>query len=305
MKKNYSEYRDLIIGMREVYETGKNVMEFAKNFFNQNSNQVDATLIAYDLQTGTYTKEARNNPEENIKWCTQLANIILPYLPNQGSVLEVGSGEATTLSGIISILKNTIGNTYGFDLSLSRTIEGNEWLSLNNNKSNLFVGDLFNIPLEDNSIDVVYSSHSLEPNGGREEEAIKECLRVSRNALVLVEPAYEFASEIAQSRMMMHGYVRGLKEAAEKLGAVVVENRLLGYFNNPLNPSGVLVLKKNVKTIKKSTENIVKWRCPLTRVELLQLDDVFYAKEVGIAYPIVRGIPLLRDEHAIIFSKLK
>lgn len=48
----------------------------------------------------------------------------------------------------------------------------------------------------------------------REEEAIRELMRVARRAVVLVEPIYELANSEAQARMHTHGYVRGLKETA-------------------------------------------------------------------------------------------
>jgi hypothetical protein len=108
----------------------------------------------------------------------------------------------------------------------------------------VFVGDLFRIPLADNSIDVIYTSHSLEPNVGREALAINELLRVARKVVVLVEPLYELAPENAKKRMAEHGYVRGLKTTAEKLGANVVEYGLLDICSNPLNPSGVVLIVK-------------------------------------------------------------
>lgn len=45
------------------------------------------------------------------------------------------------------------------------------------------------------------NSHALEPNCGKEEEALRKCLRVARKAVVLVEPVYELASAEAQARM--------------------------------------------------------------------------------------------------------
>lgn len=130
---------------------------------------------------------------------------------------------------------------------------------------------MLNIPLADYSIDVVCSSHSLEPNGGKEEEAIAECLRVARRAVVLVEPLCKLASPEAQERMRYHGYVRGLCETAERLGAEVTEYRLLEHVANPLNPSGVLaLLKTNSQAINTDYDTSayvdpdVIWRCPLS-----------------------------------------
>jgi uncharacterized protein YbaR (Trm112 family) len=177
-------------------------------------------------------------------------------------------------------------------------------------KAELFVGDLLNIPLADHSIDVVYSSHSLEPNGGREEEAIAECLRVARRAVVLIEPLYELASSEAQARMRHHGYVRGLRETADRLGAEVMDYRLLECVSNPLNPSGVLSLRKVDQTDIDSAEGSPglsgtehHWQCPLSGAKLEQIREGFFAPDVGIAYPVFSGVPLLRAEHAVVASK--
>lgn len=308
MKNDLERLRTLIQGMRDAYGRGENAMAFARDHLadtlgEKSENILAATLIAYDLQSGTYTQLARANPKENRQWCEQLGDIIRPVLPYGGCILEVGAGEATTLAGVVNVLDGDLGGAYGFDLSWSRVAKGQEWLAEQGQEANLFVADLFDIPLADNSMDVVYSSHSLEPNGGREEAAITECLRVAREAVVLVEPAYEMASPEGQQRMLHHGYVRGLRETAERLGATVLEHRLLAYFANPLNPSGVLILAKQKSKISASADKSI-WRCPLTGASMVAHDDVFYASDVGIAYPILRGLPLLRSEHAVVASLL-
>ena len=201
--------------------------------------------------------------------------------------------------------ENWGGGAYGFDISWSRIKVANEWLREQFQVADLFVADLLNIPLADNSIDVVYSSHSLEPNGGREEAAIAECLRVARRAVVLIEPIYELASAEAQARMHHHGYVRGLRETAERLGAEVTDYRLLDQAANPLNPSGVLTLRKPGVTGAgaiplNSSEPI--WQCPLSGAKLERRPDGFSAPKVGIVYPILAGVPMLRAEHAVVAS---
>ena len=163
----------------------------------------------------------------------------------------------------------------------------------NDHKADLFAGELMSIPLADNSIDVVYSSHSLEPNQGEEEAIIRECLRVARKAVLLIEPIYELAPPKAKARMREHGYVQGLKKTAGKLGAEIKDYRLLEYSPNPLNPSGVLHLKKKIfHHIKKSRKTAPAWRCPLTGAGLYSGKEYFYSPEVGLAYPVLRGRPL-------------
>ncbi|ODN65364.1 hypothetical protein A9E74_02832 [Methylophaga muralis] len=83
------------------------------------------------------------------------------------------------------------------------------------------MADLFEIPLADSSVDIIYTSHSLEPNGGREEAALKELLRVARRAVILFEPIYELGNVEAQLRMDTHKYVKQLKNVAENLGGIV------------------------------------------------------------------------------------
>lgn len=128
-------------------------------------------------------------------------------------------------------------------------------------------------------------------------------LRVARKAVVLVEPLYELASEKAQARMISHGYVRALKATAEKLGANIVEYGLLDICSNKLNPSGVvLMVKPNVSPRNDSVRWL--WQCPSTGVPLINQGDFYYAEQVGIAYPVMRGIPLLRAEHGVVASRL-
>ena len=46
------------------------------------------------------------------------------------------------------------------------------------------MGDMFNLPITDDSIDLVYTVHALEPNGGKEKEALKELYRITKKYLM-------------------------------------------------------------------------------------------------------------------------
>jgi ubiquinone/menaquinone biosynthesis C-methylase UbiE len=294
--------------MRAAYERGDNAMAWARANTNEIGNSVVSSLIAYDLQAGSYVANARANPSFVNTWCRQLASLIKPHVDAGDTVLEVGVGEATTFAGVVKSLSSSVNiSPFGFDVSWSRLKVAQKWASENEVDARIFVGDLFRIPLADNSIDVIYTAHSLEPNGGRELHAIKELLRVARKAVILVEPIYELAPEEAQKRMDDHGYVRNLKVTAEQLTGNVVEYGLLEHCINPLNPSGVVAL---VKTDIQPKENLTSisyqgvWQCPLTGAHLKEDRDLFYAAQVGIAYPVLRGIPLLRAEHGVLASQI-
>jgi len=303
VRTNVTELGRLMVGMRAAYVRGENVMEYAQQNSSVQGNAPISTLIAYDLQAGSYIDGARANPKVRERWCSQLADILNPYINEQSSILEVGCGEATTLAGVLDCLNNTPKHGLGFDISWSRCAHGLTWLEEKNASADLFVADLFEIPLEDSSVDVVYTSHSLEPNGGCEEDAIKELMRVARQAVVLIEPVYELAGIEARARMRKHGYVRGLKEAAEKLGFAVHDYKLLDYCGNPLNPSGLVLIEKPAITLSQNVD--ISWRCPLTHTVLVPHAMGFYSPDAGIVYPVLAGVPLLRSDHAVVASSFE
>lgn len=294
--------RALILGMRAAYARGDNAMAYARELLGASGNSADATLVAYDLQTGNYVAKALRNLEENQRWGAQLATYLAGGLPPGGSLLEVGVGEATTLTSVTAALSPTPGRLHGLDLSWSRCVEGRAWLERGGVEAELVVGDLFALPFADDSVDVVYTAHSLEPNGGREREALTELLRVARHRLVLCEPIYELGSPEAQARMRSHGYVRDLAATLASLGAPPSVCRLLPDSPKPLNPSGVIVVDKRPPAA--AAESMQAWRCPLTHTPLSRREDVFVSDSTGIAYPVLRGIPLLRPEHAVVASRL-
>jgi SAM-dependent methyltransferase len=162
MKTEIEALGHVITGMRAAYARGENVMAWAR----ANStldDKIVSTLIAYDLQAGTYVENARNNPVYIHSWSVQLAGLIDPYISSGDRILEVGVGEATTLAGLMKAITAQGISAYGFDLSWSRIAIAKRWMDEKSVKARLFVGDLFSIPLADSSVDVVYTSHSLEP----------------------------------------------------------------------------------------------------------------------------------------------
>ena len=65
-----AELGELIIGMRPEYANGNNVMVYARNVLGKTIgegglNHRLATLVAYDLQAGTYVENTKNIPDIN------------------------------------------------------------------------------------------------------------------------------------------------------------------------------------------------------------------------------------------------
>jgi SAM-dependent methyltransferase len=294
--------KNLLARMRIAYAEGRNAMAVGRGIESSLTNDPLVTLLGYDLQAGSYVDNRRIS-SSCTKQDSEIASFIAPYVSDSTSILEVGCGEATRLTGVHIALRRPQIKIWGLDISWSRLTVGRSWLVENKINANLLVASLFNIPLHDSSIDIVYTSHSIEPNGGREEQALQECFRVANKALIIVEPIYELASKEAQERMRSHGYARNLEKLCHTLPGKITHYGLLRNFGKDLNPTGIIVIEKQ-NLANRGLGQEVCYRCPITEVNLNYLGDVLFSPDSCLAYPILRGIPLLRAEHAVVASKL-
>lgn len=290
---------ELITDVRAHFAAGGNAAKRVRELKQSPENEAFGILLAYDLQAGTYVKNAQANPDRHKRWCEQTVECLKPYASRQMSILEVGCGECTTLQGVLDGLCEWQPTAYGFDISWSRVAIGRDWLTKHQHSANLFVADLEHIPLADASIDVVYSSHSLEPNGGREPALLKECLRVARDAVVLIEPIAELGDDTQRARMREHGYICGLRDVAKQLSCTVVDYRRLPFCTNPLNPTGLLVLRPPACQRQETLET--KFLCPVSSTPLFE-GEAYFAPQSGLVYPSLKGLPLLRACHSVIAS---
>ena len=286
------------------YKQGENIIEYLNKSQSQKRNEVQDILISYDLQSSQYLKSLSDNISFKKKYCQSLANKI-NGLGDFDSILEVGIGEGTTIGVLNKYLNNNPSFFGGFDLSWSRVKYAKHFFEeLNLPTNNLFCANLFNIPLKDNSIEVVFTSHSIEPNGGKEEQALKELIRVTKDYLILLEPAYELSNTEAQHRMDKHGYIKGIKETAIKLGLEILEHRLFDYSASDKNPTGITIIKKNKPEVNKKNKAV--FICPITKTTLEKINEnLFFSKEGLLSYPIINSIPYLLEENAVLTSHLQ
>jgi len=296
--------------LKELYAKGENISAYLRKERDKKINTPEMIEISYDLQTGSYISGMKNENIFKIKHsCSiKLAQIILSLCEPE-SILEAGLGEATTLSGVLNKLGKDI-DSYGFDLSWSRVAYARNWLKSEGiENTTLCSGDLNHIPFLDSSIDVVYTLHAVEPNGGNEENILKELYRVTRKYLILIEPGYEFADVLSKQRMDSFGYCKNLKFISQSLGYDVIDHKQFPYTPNPNNPSAITIIRKNtainIKPMcdidKGQTKNI--FACPKYKKPLKKVGDMLFSSEALVVYPIIVGIPCLRIENGIIASK--
>lgn len=145
--------------------------------------------------------------------------------------------------------------------------------------------------------------HALEPNRGMEVTLLSEVCRVARRQVVLVEPCYERAGPEAKQRMDYHGYIRGIEETLDVMGATIEHVSQLANTSNPLNPSWVFNITppNNNSTIE---FNQPEWICPNSAELLTRQSGWLFGKSNGLAYPILEDIPLLRQRNAVLASVL-
>tara|TARA_A100000171_G_C2136121_1_gene150380 strand:+ start:1133 stop:2038 length:906 start_codon:yes stop_codon:yes gene_type:complete len=280
------------------YQSGENISRLLRD--EEGNNTEGIVELAYDLQSGSYI-EALNDPEV-LQFKRDYGKLIASTIREfcePGSILEAGVGEATTLAFVLQVLTETI--SFGFDISWSRIWVAKQWIQSQNiaKDTSLFTASIFAIPLPDNSIDVVYTSHSIEPNGGMEEAAVKELYRVARKYVILLEPAYDLASLEAKERMKSHGYCVHLFDVIQQLGLPVERHELFPLTISSMNPTGVTIIRKPAEEAL-----MPKFVCPVTGGILTEFGGALHSHQHLAAYPIIGGIPCLRDESSVLASAI-
>ena len=232
---------------KRAYANGENIIQLLKTKYKDRFNLSEMIEISYDLQSGTYIDYFNSNKELYKKVADEKAEFIKKHFPAVSSLCDCGCGELTSDLYLFQCLKK-ITTFFAFDISWSRVRTGAQFFTLNQMQlPKLFLADIGEIPLPDNSIDVVITQHALEPNHGSEEKLIKELVRVARYGCVLFEPSYELGTDEQKKRMEKHGYIRGLPQLFSKLDVDLVENKLLHNYTNELNRTAAYIIKKTAR----------------------------------------------------------
>jgi ubiquinone/menaquinone biosynthesis C-methylase UbiE len=250
-------------------------------FLRKKIKKIDATRMSYNLQSGTYLKQFK----KNFLIYKKVYNPFIQELKkiNINSILDFGTGELTILNYIRSKLKKNI-IYYGCDLSFNRMFLGKKYFK---SKINLFCNSDYRLPFGDNSIDVIMTTHALETNDFHIKKFLNEFYRVSRKAVIMLEPHYEIADKLSKLRMNKFKYLRNIEKNIKKLKLKysIVRQK---YHVNKKNPASIFIIKKNFKNRKNSKK--INYINPYTKDALMKLDDFYYDYKNKYLFPTVDNI---------------
>jgi len=283
-----------------MYSKNKNISKYLRNKKKESKNSIETILYSYDLQGGSdYLR--RNEPVigTNNKKMAQTISETVSEL-GAGSFLEAGTGEGLILELLDPNKIKSKPKIFGFDLSLSRLLFAQKYLAEGKRNATLFCANMTNIPLPDDSIDIVCTVMSMEPNHGREREILAELFRVTRRYLMLIEPTYELGSKHTKKHIIQHGYVRDLPKHIAKIGHKIIIHRYLG-FSHPNNENALIVAEKNKKL---PLIRDIKFVSPISNRPLKEYKNYWYCKDDGYVFPTINKIPCLVKENGILASQI-
>jgi len=290
-----------VLEAKSIYQKGENVTNYLRQKFGSEVNTSEIIEIAYDLQAGSYVENVESNFDKADSYAEELSNILNDNLERGDSLLDVGTGEITTLTLVLNKLETELSNVAALDISWSRLSIGMKFHRENRRTKfplKVFVADIKAIPLHEKCVDVVTSSHALEPNGRNLEALLLELFRVTKKKLVLFEPSYELNSEEGKARMDKLGYIKDIEATVSRLGGKVIDVLPIRHTANPLNPTACYIIEPPSQ-IGKHIE-IVTFCVPGTNFELKSDGQFLFSQDTGLVFPVLDDIAVLKTSSAIL-----
>lgn len=298
-----------VLFARHVYSQGGNVTQALRERFGEKNNTAEIIELAYDLQAGSYIDWCKKNEALKDAFVTEVGAVLDDYLSDGDTVLDVGSGELTTLSHLIKKLRTKMGDVHACDISWSRIYKGRLYAEKiipdHMPHLHLFMADMFALPLPTGSVDVVITSHSLEPNGGKEPELLRELFRICTKRLFLFEPDFLRCCDAGKKRMKEMGYITNLPNAVADQGGKLIARIPLEAISNPLNPTSCFIIEP--PQLETSAPLAVGQHCytvPGSDFSLHREDDFLLSRDSGLCFPVIKEIPALRTACGILATSL-
>jgi ubiquinone/menaquinone biosynthesis C-methylase UbiE len=277
--------------LKKLFIKKKNIYLFLKKKTNLKNRII--TKLSYDAQTGSYIKlHGKRN----------LSRILNPVIneikkfKKIKTILDFGTGEMTSLAYMMKNLSNKI-IFYANDISLSRLIAGQKYIKKKLDKKrfknlNIFCTNHFELPFKDNSIDLITTVQSIEPNNAYKKKLLSELIRIARKGLVLMEPHYEIANNESKKRMVKFGYIKNFEKLIKSynfLYFIIKKN----YHYNSSNPNSIFVIiKKNRNNLNKK----IVYVDPESRTKLDRESNYYYSTKNFKLFPIIDNITVFANE---------
>lgn len=291
-----------MVKLRSLFDENRNITEFLRNELNTKTNSEKIIECAYDLQAGSYIDYFISNSAFCESQYEEYYSIIEPYINENDRLLDVGTGELTTLTGLLNLFNFRNIEVFAFDISLSRVYKGiNHYRSNSKKPFKLipFTAEISNIPLPSNSIDITISNHALEPNSGNLSNLLREIFRISKKC-IFFEPSYEINSLEGKKRMDSLGYIKDIDKHIIDAGGKLLDFIPIKKVSNILNPTGCYI----VEVCSESEIRTPTFTVPGSDLELVKENNFFICRKTGLVFPILGDIPILRNGNAIIATKL-
>ena len=297
--------------LKELYSQNVNIMKWFRDSDNEEHNSLESILYSYDLQAGSYVdlynsdvvseclvdglpKKIKSSEITDLR-SEDIAKV-LNNLSYQ-SFLDVGIGEATSMVPLITKLTCKNVDFFGIDISLSRLLYANEFINKNHDGNiQLAVANMFSLPFQDSSIDIVFTSHAIEPNTSKSKDALLELYRVCSKYLVIIEPSFDLGNSETKSRIKAHAYIDDLHDAMLELDFNIIEHRLLNSSSFHNNSAITVVKKMEQNDIQQKVTHV----CPNCINEVSNSGELLFCDACGLLYPIVNKIPILTKENAVL-----
>lgn len=281
----------------------RNISQYLRETTNSDTNTPDITLISYDLQAGDYTRKDSLEFKKGSIYNTynNLSDHFSEIIDNLNleniSLMEVGIGEGNMLYRVCNKLKTEISKVFGLDISLSRLLYAQDNCRKNNIQNlSLMCSDMATIPLPDNSIDVLYTCFSIEPNRGREEQILKELYRVSNKYLIILETSNEFGGKKVEEHIDRHCYVKDISKKCKSMGFDLVKEYMSPYYFNENNRPNIMIFKKNT-----SPRESCSYVSPHNHSKLINSGGNLFDPTDKQVFPVVKGITIFTE--SILCSK--
>ncbi len=207
-----------------------------------------------------------------------------------GSLLEVGAGELTTLTGIAERIGDRRAY-HGIDLSFRRIHRGARYFAARNLDIVAARASALALPYGDNSFDVVFSSHCLEHIPAHFPLAIDEMIRVARRAVLLFEPSFERGGPLQKFRMLANGYVRGIEDYLSTLSGVTLSRPRLLENASAYNRTALYEIRPHRSPATAHPVHAAPgFACPTCSTSLRRAETTYRCHHCERAHPIIDGI---------------